>query len=59
MLQLVARLAKDLLPAQPSSVANESVFSRSGDLIDEKRTMLADESIRSCMILCSHGPSHV
>lgn len=49
----ITKVAKDLLPIHCSSVASESRLSVAGDLIDDKRTRLADDSIRFCMLLRS------
>lgn len=49
----IASRARDVLAVQASSVASESVFSRAGCLIDDKRTRLGDDSIRVCMLLNS------
>ena len=49
----IARVARDVLAIQPSSVASESVFSCSGNIVTAQRTLLSDSSIISCILLQS------
>lgn len=47
----VAKLARDILAVQASSVASESTFSVSGNLVSDSRTRLSDEVITAAMCL--------
>ena len=58
----IARVPRDVLSIQPSSVASElrsqlripeSVFSCSGNIVTAQRTLLSDSSIISCILLQS------
>ena len=49
----LAKLARDLLPVQASSVASESTFSGAGTLIRDNRSSLGDDTIRANMRLRS------
>jgi len=47
----VAILARDVLAIQASSVASESTFSTSGNLVSDTRSRLSDEVITAVMCL--------
>ena len=46
----IAKMARDYLAVQATSVASESTFSTSGQLITSNRVCLSDESIEASML---------
>ncbi|KAL0223617.1 hypothetical protein P9112_003007 [Eukaryota sp. TZLM1-RC] len=49
----LARMARDYLSIQASSVASESLFSLAGNMVTDKRNLLTDEMIEAVMCLKS------
>ena len=47
---VLARIAKDILAIPASTVASESAFSAGRRILDEKRSSLAPESIKLCVL---------
>lgn len=49
----IAKLARNVFAIQATSVASESIFSEAGNLVDDHRCRLSDDSIRSTLLLKS------
>lgn len=45
----LANFARDILPVQSSPVASKSRLSSAGNLIEENRSHLSDDTIRACL----------